>query len=144
MTPVRCLSALAAVFCLAFGGNALAEPRGVWLTPGGKSRIAIAPCGDRLCGKIVWLKEPNDERGQPKRDAGNEDEALRSRPVLGLPLLTGFPQEPEGGVWDDGDIYNPEDGKTYSSELEMTDRDTLKVSGCVWIFCKSQIWKRVK
>ena len=148
MIRIPCLSAFAAVFCLTLGGvapaDSRADPRGVWLTPGGKSHVEIAPCGEKLCGRIVWLAEPNNEQGQPKRDAENADESLRSRPILGLPLLTGFPQEPEDGVWDDGDIYNPEDGKTYSSELEMNDRDTLKVSGCVWIFCQSQIWERVK
>ena len=135
---------LAAALAAGLAGPALADPKGIWLTPGGKSHVEIAPCGDKLCGRIVWLKEPNNEQGQPKRDAENEDESLRARPILGLPLLTDFPQEPEDGVWDDGEIYNPEDGKTYSSELEMNDKDTLKVSGCVWIFCQSQIWKRVK
>ena len=134
---------LAAVLALV-SASALADPRGVWLTPGGKSHVEIAPCGDKLCGRIVWLAEPNNPQGQPKRDAENTDESLRSRQILGLPLLTGFPQEPEDGVWDDGDIYNPEDGKTYSSELEMADPKTLKVKGCVWVFCQSQIWKRVE
>ena len=139
------LAAFAAMLvAVALSGAALADPRGVWLTPGGKSHVEIAPCGSRLCGRIVWLREPNNAQGRPLRDARNKDESLRSRPILGLPLLTGLPQEPEDGVWDDGDIYNPEDGKTYSSELEMKDQDTLKVSGCVWFFCQSQIWKRVR
>lgn len=133
-----------AAVALAFSAGAMADPRGVWLTPGGKSRVEIAPCGDKLCGKIVWLAEPNNAQGQPKRDFENKDESLRSRPILGLPLLTGFPQEPDDGAWDDGEIYNPEDGKTYSSKLEMEGADTLKVKGCVFIFCQTQRWKRVK
>lgn len=147
MMPARCLPAFAAVFCLAFGAAAAdpgADPKGVWLTPGGNSHVEIAPCGDKLCGRIVWLKKPKNEKGQPLRDARNADEALRSRPILGLPLLTGFPQEPTDGVWDDGKIYSPKTGKTFRSEMKMNDRDTLKVSGCKWIRCKSQIWKRVR
>ena len=148
MIPVRYLSAFAAVFGLACGGSALADPgadpRGVWLTPGGNSHVEIAPCGDKLCGRIVWLKQPNNKKGQPLRDARNAEEALRSRPILGLPVLTGFPPEPTDGVWDDGKIYSPKTGKTFRSEMEMNGRDTLKVSGCKWIRCKSQIWKRVK
>lgn len=148
MIPARCLSAFAAVFCLACGGSALADsgadPRGVWLTPGGNSHVEIAPCGDKLCGRIVWLKKPKNKKGEPLRDARNAEKALRSRPILGLPLLTGFPQEPTDGVWDDGKIYSPKTGKTFRSEMEMNDRDTLKVSGCRWIRCKSQIWKRLK
>ncbi len=144
MTPATYLTAFAAVFCLAFGGSALADPRGVWRTPGGKSHVEIAPCDDKLCGRIVWLKEPNNEKGLPKRDAENSDESLRSRPILGLPLLTGFPQEPDDGAWRGGEIYNPEDGKTYRSVLEPKGADLLEVNGCVFIFCKTQEWKRVK
>ena len=47
-------------------------------------------------------------------------------------------------MWDDGEIYNPEDGKTYDSEMEVIDADTVKVSGCVWFICKTQTWKRVE
>ena len=148
MMPARYLPVFAAVFCLAFGATAAADPgadpRGVWLTPGGNSHVEIAPCGDKLCGRIVWLKEPNNAKGQPLRDARNEEESLRSRPILGLPVLTGFPQEPTDGVWEDGKIYSPKTGKTFRSEMEMKGRDTLKVSGCKWIRCKSQIWKRVR
>ncbi|MCY4502270.1 MAG: DUF2147 domain-containing protein [Alphaproteobacteria bacterium] len=41
-------------------------------------------------------------------------------------------------------LADPENGKTYSSELEMNNPNTLKVRGCVWFFCQTQIWKRVK
>ena len=148
MIRVSCLSALVAVFWFALGGSALADsradPRGVWLTPGGESRIEIAPCGSRLCGKIVWLKEPNDAQGRPLRDARNKNESLRSRPILGLPLLTGFPIEAADGKWEDGDVYSPRKGKAYSGELELDGPDTLKVRACTWLGCRTQIWKRVK
>lgn len=50
----------------------------------------------------------------------------------------------DGGVWDDREIYNPEDGETYDSEMEVIDADTVKVSGCVWFICKTQTWKRLE
>ena len=143
MIRVCCLSALAAVFCFAFSGSALADPKGVWLTPGGNSHVEIAPCGSRLCGKVVWLKEPNNAQGQPLRDARNEDESLRSRPILGLPLLTGL-TEAADGKWEDGKIYSPRQGKSYSAELEPAGPDTLKVRACAWVACRTQVWKRVK
>ena len=123
-----------------------AEPVGLWLTEGGKSRVEIAPCGDKLCGTIVWLKEPLDDAGKEKVDANNPDEALRSRKLLGLPLLNGFVRASEDGVWENGTIYNPEDGKTYRSKMTLKDADTLKVRGYVGIplFGKTQIWTRVK
>lgn len=116
---------------------------GLWLTVEGKSHVRIESCGNKLCGTIIWLKEPSGKDGKPKIDKENQKEGLRTRPILGLPLLTGF--KPDGGKrWTGGRIYNPEDGKTYKSKLTLESDDVLKVEGCVLFFCKKQIWSRVK
>ena len=125
------------------GGSAYANPQGMWLTEGGKSHVKIEPCGEKLCGAIVWLKEPNNDDGSAKLDINNENDSLRDRPIVGLRMLTNF-VEKGAGKWDSGKIYNPEDGKTYSSKIEIADPKTLKVSGCVFIFCKTQTWTRVE
>ena len=132
----------AACLLLTAGEAAAADPTGTWLTDGGKSRVEIAPCGDKLCGAIVWLKEPTNEDGSVKLDTKNKDEALRSRPIMGLDMLSGFVAK-SAAKWGDGRIYNPEDGKTYRSKMELFGTDTLKVSGCVLFFCKTQTWERV-
>ncbi|MCE2492358.1 MAG: DUF2147 domain-containing protein [Alphaproteobacteria bacterium] len=94
-------------------------------------------------GKIVWLSESRNADGSEKLDIHNKDESLRERSIMGLELLTDFAAA--GDVkWMEGEIYNPEDGKTYRSELELTDSGTLKVTGCVFIFCKTQTWTRVE
>jgi uncharacterized protein (DUF2147 family) len=131
------------------GPAAAANVLGTWATAEDKSHVEIVACAaapDKLCGSIVWLKEPNDEAGQPKTDKNNPDEALRTRPVVGLPLLSGFvPDITEQGRWTDGEIYNPEDGETYSCTMELLPDGRLEVRGYVGlpIFGKSQIWTRV-
>ena len=120
-----------------------AEPTGVWLTESKGAHVQIYPCEQKLCGKVVWLKEPNDENGKPKVDKLNEDEAKRTLPIMGSVMIAGM--EAQGGnEWEDGTIYNAEDGKTYSSEMVLVDDKTLKVSGCVLFFCKEQTWTRVQ
>ncbi len=126
-----------------FAGIGSADPTGVWLTPAGNSHIEIQLCGEKLCGKLVWFTEPRNADGSPKVDEKNKNEALRTRPLLGLELMSGF-TETGDGKWTKGRIYNPEDGQTYRSKLEMKDRNTLNVSGCVLVFCKAQTWTRVK
>jgi uncharacterized protein (DUF2147 family) len=121
---------------------ALAGVQGVWSTQEDKSRVQIVPCGDKLCGEIIWLKEPNDDKGNPKIDKNNQNENLKTRSILGLKLLNGFVANGEN-KWGDGKIYNPEDGKTYSSNLKLVGDDVLEVEGCVFIFCKAQTWTRV-
>ncbi len=118
-----------------------ADPTGVWLTPEGKSRVQISSCGEALCGKIIALKEPTTPDGKPKLDAKNQDAGQRSRPLIGLPLLSGM--KPNGEQWQ-GSIYNPEDGKTYKAKMMLDGASRLNVSGCVTVFCKTQNWTRAK
>lgn len=139
LKPVFC--GFAAAICLAQSANA--DPRGVWITEGGESRVEIKPCGDRLCGTIVWMQEPKNDDGSLKLDKENQNASLRDRPILGLDLLSDFIDK-GGGKWAEGKIYNPKDGATYRSELEVIDASTLKVSGCVFIFCQEQTWIRHK
>ena len=143
-TTVR-LGALAASVIIA--GGASAQPSGIqgdWIVQDKSGRVRIAPCpGDasRLCGNIVSMPRPNGANRQPLRDGKNPDAALRSRTILGLPLITGF--KPNGAnKWSGGKIYNPQDGKTYNSKLELAANGTLKVSGCVSVICKTQVWTR--
>ncbi len=126
-----------------FTGASNADPTGVWLTPAGNSHIEIRLCGEKLCGKIVRFTEPRNADGTLKLDEKNKKEALRTRPLLGLELMSGF-TETGDGKWTKGRIYNPEDGQTYRSKLEVKDHNTLNVSGCVLVFCKAQTWTRVK
>ena len=118
---------------------------GTWATEEGKSHVAIASCGEKLCGSIIWLKEPLDEKGQPRHDANNPDTELRSRRILGLPLLANFTAGDESDVWENGSIYNPEDGEVYSCTITFLDSNTLKVRGYVGLplLGKTQVWTRV-
>ena len=118
---------------------------GTWLTPGGKSHVKIEKCGTKLCGKIIWLRDPNGPDGKPKVDAKNPNSMKKTRPILNLEILNGFAKDGDN-VWDDGEIYNPEDGKVYDCKLTLTDPNTLRVRGYVGIslFGQTQIWKRVR
>jgi len=126
-----------------FGGAAGAqEATGSWVTEGGKSVVRISPCGGALCGKIVSLKEPNGEDGAPKRDAKNQDKGLRGRPLVGLSILSGMNKDKDDR-WT-GNIYNPEDGKTYKAYMTLTTPQQLLVEGCVMggLICKKQRWSK--
>jgi len=113
---------------------------GYWETPDGTSIVRLQPCetaSGALCGHVVWLAE-----GEPRTDANNPDRELRDREIVGLSFLTGFQQE-EQGVWTGGEVYNPEDGRTYRGSIEQTGPNTLELEGCALrIFCKTQEWER--
>jgi uncharacterized protein (DUF2147 family) len=120
-----------------------ADPVGFWSVGEGKSQIEIAPCGDMLCGKIVWLSEPNDKKGKPKLDRNNPDSTLKSQPILGLTILSQLKQSSDRSDQWEGNVYNPEDGHTYSVYLRPNDT-TMEVEGCLAFFCRTQVWPRVQ
>lgn len=157
MSSIRiALAGLIGLFCFAFAvspahaGDASASippgPIGVWATENGGAHVKIENCGDKLCGSLIWLKQPLNKQGKDKIDSENPEPALRSRKLLGLPLLNGFVSDGDQTVWSGGTIYNPDDGKTYSCKLTMQDPATMKVRGYVGISLlgKTQIWKRVE
>jgi len=115
--------------------------QGDWITQSGSAKVHIAPCGQELCGAVVWMKQPNDpETGLPQRDGHNPDPALRNRTALGLQIINGM--KPAGdGHWAGGSIYDPQTGKTYASKLSHNPDGTLKVEGCIAILCQAQTWK---
>ena len=124
-------------------GALAADPTGTWLTEGGKSRVRVADCGGALCGTIVWLKEPNDpETGKPKTDKNNADAGKRSRPLIGVPIVISM--KPNGSNKWSGQVYNAEDGKTYSGNIVMQGANALKLEGCALggLICKGQTWTR--
>jgi uncharacterized protein (DUF2147 family) len=118
---------------------------GLWQTGSGKGRIQITKYGDKFGGKIVWLKEPNDKEGKPKTDKKNPDESKRKNPTIGLNNLLGFTYEGDG-KYENGSIYDPENGKLYKCVITMENENTLKVRGYIGITMigRTDTWTRVK
>jgi len=110
---------------------------GRWLTADGGAVVAIGDCGGTICGRVVKvIKGP--PAGRPWVDALNPDSKLKSRPLVGLPILTGMSASGDG--WK-GQIYDPKTGKTYRAVVAR-DGANLKVQGCIAIFCQTMIWTR--
>ena len=152
MAELAVVGFVAAVVALAIAGSASQEPRdgivGLWLVEDGDARVEIAGCGEEaLCGRIVWLDDPFDEDGRPRRDVENPDATLRESPVVGLRILTRVPRVPkDDGVWTDARIYDPKSGKTYKCKLELESDGRLKLRGYVGfsLFGRTEHWSRVE
>jgi len=83
-----------------------ATPVGTWTTANGHGVVAITPCGDALCGRIVGIDRlatdpmPTDVLG---------------RPQCGLTIITN--EKPKvDGTWR-GEITDPRDGRSYQAML---------------------------
>jgi uncharacterized protein (DUF2147 family) len=119
---------------------------GKWLNEDKDGHIEIYKDNGKYFGRIVWLKEPIDEvTGKPKLDDENEDESLRSQPIMGLIILKDFVFDGDD-EWEDGTIYDPKNGSTYSCYMNFGDSNTLKIRGYIgisWIG-RNTYWTRVR
>lgn len=117
---------------------------GKWLNPTGEGQIEIYKKGDKYFGKLVWIKDPTDENGKPKKDEKNPNESLRSKPILGLEILKNFVFD--DGKWVDGSIYDPKSGKTYSCKLTLKDDKQLSIRGYIGVSLigRTEVWKRIR
>jgi uncharacterized protein (DUF2147 family) len=105
---------------------------GVWMSDDGEGAVEIQPCGDKRCGRLVWLKTPLDDAGRPLVDANNPDPAARKRPVCGVEIIKDVALQSDGS-WDGGSVYDPEEGKVYSVMLKAKANDSLEVTGYLGI-----------
>lgn len=113
---------------------------GLWYNEEKSAKIEIFEKAGKYYGKIVWLKEPL-RNGKPKLDIENENEKLRDRPVMGLQILSGF--EFDDDEWEDGTIYDPKNGETYSCEITK-EGDKLNVRGYIGISLigRTTVWTK--
>ncbi len=130
--------AATALFALTIAGTAqAAQPiAGRWLTEDGSAVVLVGPCGGSTCGRIQTVLKARP--GAPTTDANNPDAKLRARPIVGLPILSGFGDA--GSDWR-GRIYDPRTGKNYKSIVTREANGTLKVKGCIAFLCQTQTWK---
>ena len=102
---------------------------GQWKNPIGSAIIAIAPCGDVLCGKVVWASA----RGQREASTSTSH-------VVGTVVLTDL--TPTRDRWT-GTLFIPDDNVHVAARLQLLDSKQLKLTGCaVALLCRSQIWTR--
>jgi uncharacterized protein (DUF2147 family) len=127
---------------------------GTWLTQSGVAQVKIAPCADpktgAVCGIIVGLINPKGPDGKVVApevaiDYRNPDPTLRSRKVIGMPLIWGFKAGSEPNSFEDGKIYNGENGKIYSANMSLQPDGKLRLRGYVGspMFGETQLWTRV-
>ena len=120
---------------------------GLWLNQDSDAHIKIYRDGKNFLGKIIWLKNPIDTlTGKPKLDTKNPEEELQKRPVDGLIIVRDFEFDDDDYEWEDGEIYDPKNGKTYSCRMELEDMNTLEVRGYIGFsfIGRTVIWTRIK
>jgi uncharacterized protein (DUF2147 family) len=108
---------------------------GTWLDTDTGGVLAVYSCTGGICVKVVT---PSKGR---EIDSNNPDPALKGRSMAGVDLMTGASKD-GADTWK-GQLYNSEDGKTYTGYVVVKSRDEAKLEGCITSFlCKTHTLKR--
>ena len=112
--------------------NAAQPVEGLWRNPIGSAIIRVAPCGNLLCGTVVWASA-----------RGEAEVAKHTSHVVGTTVLTGV-KRTAPNRWT-GHLYIPDDNIHVAARLELENAKDLKLTGCglVGLICRTQIWTRV-
>jgi len=123
--------------------HARAKLTGIWLDDTGRGAVRLFECGNNICGRIVWLKQPLGKDNKPVRDAYNPQPQRRNRPICGLGIIWQLQPRPDGS-WDGGRIYDPKVGRSYNLAVDMLSNRQIRITGYLGarFLGKSFIWRR--
>lgn len=112
---------------------------GSYMVPSKDGAIQIYENNGKYYGKIILNKDAS------KLDLNNPDKEKQSRKVLGLNILNDFTFD-GNGTWANGTIYDPKNGKTYSSEITRNENGDLNIRGFIGlsILGRTEIFTKLK
>jgi uncharacterized protein (DUF2147 family) len=126
--------------CAAF---AQTTPVGLWKvfdddTGQATSLVRIADSGGVLSGRVERLLDPSMRNVRCDKCTDER----KDKPVLGMTILRNVKRTGDG-VWEDGDILDPDNGKVYRVRLKPLDGGKkLEVRGYLGPFYRNQRWLR--
>lgn len=103
-----------------------------------KSIVNIYEKDGKIYGDIVEILNPAKVNAVCSKCEGDQ----KDQPILGMTIINDM--EKDGKVYEDGTIFNPSTGKTYTCRLKLESENKLQVRGYVALFYKTQYWERVK
>ena len=128
---------------------AQATPTGLWKTIDDetkqeKSLVRISESGGVFSGKVEKLLDP--AKAQTVCDKCSDDR--KDKPVQGMTVIKGVKANADdAGLWDGGEILDPNNGKTYKVRLKPVDGGKkLEVRGYIGapLLGRTQTWIRVE
>ena len=106
-----------------------------------KSLVVIAEHQGVMRGRVEKILR-KDADPSAKCDKCSDDR--KNLPILGMEIIRGAKKASGKNVWEDGEILDPENGKTYGLRLTPIENGAkLEVRGSIGPFGRTQTWVRV-
>jgi uncharacterized protein (DUF2147 family) len=106
-----------------------------------KSMVVISEQQGIMRGRVEKILR-KDADPSAKCDKCSDDR--KNLPILGMEIIRGAKKASGKNVWEDGEILDPENGKTYGLRLTPIENGAkLEVRGSIGPFGRTQTWVRV-
>ncbi len=99
---------------------------GNYMIPSKDGAIQIYENNGKYFGKIILNKDAS------KLDLNNPNKEMQTRKVLGLNILKDFTFD-GNDTWENGSIYDPKNGKTYSCKIMRNVNGDLNIRGYIGV-----------
>jgi uncharacterized protein (DUF2147 family) len=133
--------------CTAGMALAQATPMGLWKTIDDdgkteKSLVRITEMNGTFSGRIEKIMDPAKQTSVCEKCSDER----KDKPVLGMTILRNLREAADDkGVWEGGEILDPNNGKTYRTRLKPIDGGRkLEMRGYIGPFYRTQVWIRVE
>lgn len=139
------LRTLAAALFISHSAHANMSPVGLWKTINedtkeAKSYVRITEHDGVLTGKIETILNKNKQDALCSECDGDK----KNQPMLGMTIIENVTYAGDGS-WEEGEILDPNNGKTYSVRLTpQQNGEKLEVRGYVGFFYRNQYWLKVE
>ncbi len=137
------IAVLIAIISYLFATPLLAQTKadailGEWINEAKDAKFQIYKKDNKYFGKIIW------GTGGDTKDSKNPEPKLRSRELIGLTILNNFVFD-GSDTWENGTIYDPKEGKTYSCTINLKSPKEMKVRGYIGVslFGRTEIWTKI-
>ncbi len=100
------------------------SPFGTWENVTGESRYTVYQCGTNICLNLTWLRA--------------DVQTQTNKPLINTKIAEG---KPDGELRWSGIVRY--EGQKYSGELRLLSNDSMRVSACSGVFCRTYQLKRI-
>jgi uncharacterized protein (DUF2147 family) len=129
-------------------GAALAQstPVGLWKTIDDetkteKSLVRISESAGVFSGKIEKIFDASKQNAVCEKCSDER----KDKPVMGMTILRNLREGSDKGIYEGGDILDPNNGKVYKTRIQPIEGGKkLEMRGYIGPFYRTQVWVRVE
>ena len=105
-----------------------------------KSILEIYEVKGKIYGKVIEILDVAHKKSVCFKCSGSD----KNKPILGMVVIKGLTKD--GNEYNNGNIIDPKNGKSYKCYITLENIDKLKVRGYIGfsLFGRTQYWYRIK